>query len=93
MHKATLVRTFSHTYNSHDPLPILTGYTDGQFLAQASPSDPPDVGAVSQHLGMGPPDLPGAVCLPCYPGWGEGIRRLGPYGGFLGGQHNPLFSR
>jgi hypothetical protein len=93
MHKATLIRTFSHTYNSHDPLPILTGYTDGQFLAQASPSDPPDVGAVSQYLGMGPPDLPGAVCLPCYPGWGEGIRRRGSYGGFLGGQYDPLFSR
>ena len=41
--------------------------------------------------------MPGAVCLPCYPGWGEsskypGIRRPGPYGGFLGSQYDPLFS-
>jgi hypothetical protein len=42
---------------------------------------------------MGPADLPGAVCLPCYPGWGEGLRRRGPSGGFLGSQYDPLFSR
>src|SRR5262245_54922389 len=28
MHRACLVRTFSHPFNSHDPLPFLTGYTD-----------------------------------------------------------------
>jgi hypothetical protein len=36
--------------------------------------------------------VPGAVCLPCYPGWGDGYRRPGPYGGFLGSQYDPLFS-
>ena len=35
--------------------------------------------------------------MPCYPGWGEssmypGIRRPGPYGGFLGSQYEPLFA-
>src|SRR5437879_5393161 len=75
------------------PLPFLTGYTDGEFLAQARPSDPPDVGAVCQYLGLGPRDLPGAVCLPCYPGEGEKWKRRGPYGGFLGGQYDPLFAR
>src|SRR5438270_3678940 len=29
MHKACLIRTMSHTYNSHDPLAIMTGFTGG----------------------------------------------------------------
>src|SRR5262249_19708250 len=41
---------------------------------------------------IGPGDLPGAVCMPCYPGYGEGIRRPGPYGGYLGSQYDPLFT-
>jgi hypothetical protein len=93
MHRATLVRTFSHQFNSHDPLPILTGYTDNLPLAQAQANDPPDVGAVCQYLGLGSRDMPGAVCMPCYPGWGEAWRRRGPYGGFLGSQYDPLFTR
>jgi hypothetical protein len=93
MHRGCLVRTFTHTFNSHDPLPFMTGYTDQFFLAQASPSDPPDIGAVCQYLGLGRPDMPGAVCMPCYPGWGEAWKRRGPYGGFLGSQYDPLFTR
>jgi Protein of unknown function (DUF1501) len=97
MHKACVVRTVSHTYNAHNPLPVLTGFTGGNFAQiRAEPTDPPDIGAICQYLGMGPRDLPGAVCLPCYPGWGEsvnypGIRRPGPYGGYLGSQYDPLF--
>jgi hypothetical protein len=42
---------------------------------------------------MGPRDLPGAVCMPCFPGSGQaGYRRRGPYGGFLGKQYDPLFT-
>jgi hypothetical protein len=92
MHKACLIRTISHNYNSHDPLPIMTGYTGANPQLQAQPTDPPDIGAICQYLGMGPKDLPGAVCLPCYPGSGEAYRRGGPYGGFLGSQYDPLFS-
>jgi hypothetical protein len=92
MHKACLIRTVSHTYNSHDPLPIMTGYTGANPQLQAQPSDPPDIGAICQYLGMGPRDLPGAVCLPCFPGWGESYKRGGPYGGFLGAQFDPLFA-
>jgi hypothetical protein len=93
MHRAALVRTVTHTYNAHNPLAMMTGFTggdNGQIFTK--PSDPPDIGAVCQYLGLGPRDLPGAVCMPCYPGWGEGIRRPGPYGGFLGGQYDPLFT-
>ncbi|MBI3411540.1 MAG: DUF1501 domain-containing protein [Planctomycetes bacterium] len=94
MHKACLIRTISHTYNSHDPLAIMTGFTGGNPQLQAQPSDPPDIGAICQHQGLGPRDMPGAVCLPCYPGWGEqGYRRGGPYGGYLGSQFDPLFSQ
>ena len=72
---------------------IVTGFAggdNGQTFAKQS--DPPDIGAVCQYLGMGPKDLPGAVCMPCYPGQGEGIRRPGPYGGYLGSQYDPLFT-
>ena len=93
MDRGTLIRTFSHTFNSHDPLPFMTGFTDDQPSAQAMPTDPPDVGAICQYLGMGPEDLPGAVCLPCFPGSGQkGHRRRGPYGGFLGRSCDPLFT-
>jgi len=93
MHKATLIRTISHSYNSHDPLAIMTGFTDGNAQLPAQPTDPPDIGAICQYTEIGPRDVPGAVCLPCYPGWGQqGYRRGGPYGGFLGSQYDPLFS-
>jgi hypothetical protein len=98
MHKACLIRSVTHGYNAHNPLNIMTGFLGGD-LKQLRPerTDPPDIGAICQYLGMGPEDMPGAFCLPCYPGWGErsqypGIRRPGPYGGFLGSQYDPLFS-
>jgi hypothetical protein len=36
--------------------------------------------------------LPDYVYLPCYLGWGQNIRRPGPYGGFLGRRCDPLFT-
>ena len=94
MHRSTLIRTYSHGFNSHDPLSFMTGFTDAQISAQALPTDPPDMGAICQYLGLGPTDLPGAVCMPCFPGSGQkGWRRRGPYGGFLGRQYDPLFTR
>ena len=98
MHRAALIRTVTHNYNAHKPLAMMTGFAlgnNGQL--RALPTDPPDIGAVCQYLQRGPRDLPGAVCLPCFPGWGEssmypGIQRPGPYGGYLGSQYDPLFS-
>jgi hypothetical protein len=98
MHKTALIRTVTHGYNSHNPLNIMTGWSLGNPAALSpDPNDPPDIGAVCQYLGMGPDDMPGAFCLPCYPGWGEsgmypGLRRPGPYGGHLGNQYDPLFA-
>ena len=98
MHKACLIRSVTHGYNAHNPLNIMTGFLKGD-PKQLKPerTDPPDIGAICQYLGMGPSGMPGAFCLPCYPGWGErsqypGIRRPGPYGGFLGHQYDPLIS-
>jgi len=98
MHKATLIRTITHNYNAHNPLAMLTGFAEGaNDQLSPEPTDPPDMGAICQYLKMGPRDMPGAVCLPCYPGFGErtmypGIRRPGPYGGFLGNRYDPLFA-
>ena len=46
MHKACLIRTISHSYNSHDPLPIMTGFTGGNAALQNQPNYPPDIGAI-----------------------------------------------
>ena len=92
MHKSTLIRTITHSYNSHDPLAIMTGFTGGNAQIPAQPTDPPDIGAICEYLGVGPKDLPNAVCMPCFPGSGQNWRRGGPYGGFLGSQYDPLFS-
>jgi hypothetical protein len=94
MHKATLIRTVTHTYDAHNPLAMMTGFAGGENRqVTANRTDPPDIGAICQYLGMSPKDVPGAVCMPCYPGWGEGIQRPGPYGGYLGSEYDPLFTR
>ncbi len=98
MHKTSLIRTVTHNYNAHNPLAMMTGFAGGaNKQLTTDPTDPPDIGAICQYLGMGASDMPGAVCMPCYPGWGEskqypGIRRPGTYGGYLGSQYDPLFT-
>ena len=93
MHRASLIRTVTHNYNAHNPLAMMTGYTGGDNAqVMTKNTDPPDIGAVCQYLCKGDGGVPGAVCMPCYPGWGEGIRRPGPYGGYLGKQYDPFFS-
>lgn len=54
MHRGTLIRTFSHMFNSHDPLPFMTGFTDGKPSAQAMATDPPDMGLSASIWGWGP---------------------------------------
>ena len=92
MHRATLIRTVTHKYNSHDPTAIMTGWDDGNARLPAQPTDPPDIGAICEYLGLGSGEMPAAICLPNYPGEGQKYRRGGPYGGFLGSQYDPLFS-
>jgi hypothetical protein len=93
MHRATLIRTVSHGYNSHNPYAMLTGFTEGRDQENyfTKRSDHPGIGSVCHYLGMGPADLPCQVYLPAHPGYSQGLRRAGPYGGYLGRQYDPLF--
>jgi hypothetical protein len=94
MHKATLIRSVSHRYNSHNPYAVLTGFDGGDDRENyfAKRTDHPGISAVCQYLDIGPQDLPGSVFLPALPGYSQGLRRAGPYGGYLGRQYDPLFA-
>jgi hypothetical protein len=97
MHKAAIVRSVSHKAGCHNPIP---SYTGSEFL----PTDiistrdtyPPSMGSVCEWLRRQERprrravDLPDYICLPCYLGWGQAIRRPGPYAGFLGKQFDPF---
>ena len=69
MHKATLIRSVTHTYNSHNPYAVLTGFTGGDDRENyyTKRTDHPGISAVCQYLGIGPHDLPGSVYLPALP--------------------------
>ena len=41
MHKACLIRSVTHAYNAHDPLPIMTGFTGGRPGAAPARADRP----------------------------------------------------
>jgi hypothetical protein len=95
MHQTCLIRTVSHGYNSHNPYAVMTGYTGGSDREDyfAKPSNHPGMGAVCQYAGIGRRhDLPGYVVLPAVPGYSQGLRRAGPYGGYLGAQYDPVFA-
>jgi hypothetical protein len=101
MHRAALVRSVTHKAGCHNPLP---SYTGAEFL----PTDiistrdtyPPSMGSVCEWLrqqGASPRrtrtlDLPDYVYLPCYLGWGQAIRRPGPYAGYLGKACDALYT-
>jgi hypothetical protein len=90
-----VVRSVSHRYNSHNPYGVMTGFDGGNDRENyfAKPSDHPGMGAVCQSFGLGRRgDLPGYVVLPAFPGYSQGLRRAGPYGGYLGSRYDPLFS-
>lgn len=95
MHMVSLIRSLTHRYNSHNPYAVMTGFDGGNDREDyfAKPSNHPSMGSVCQYLGVGRKQgLPGYVCLPAYPGYTQGLRRAGPYGGYLGSQYDPLFS-
>ena len=84
MHKATLIRSVSHGYNSHNPYAVLTGFTGGDDRENyfTKRTDHPGISAVCQYLGIGPRDLPGSVFLPALAGLqpgtspGRAVRRI-----------------
>lgn len=93
--RTCLIRTVSHPYNSHNPYAVMTGYTGGQDQRDyfSSPTNHPSMGSVCHYAGLTQAGIPPYVVLPAYPGYSQGLRRAGPYGGYLGSRFNPLFSQ
>src|SRR5438105_6697907 len=72
----------------------MTGFTGGNDREDyySKPSNHPSMGSVCMYSGLGRPGVPPYVVLPALPGYSQGLRRAGPYGGYLGKQYDPLFS-
>ena len=95
MHKTALVRSVTHHAGCHNTLPTYTGYEvmvpDNTITKD---SYPPSMGSVCEYLrvqnGGDRGGLPDYVYMPNYLGWGQGIKRAGPYGGFLGHRFDAL---
>jgi hypothetical protein len=92
MHRAAIVRSVQHRGGDHNSLPSYTGDerpVDSTFTLDTYP---PSMGSVCEYLKKGSSQQPGYVYLPNYLGWGQAIRRPGPYAGFLGKRYDPLFT-
>jgi hypothetical protein len=98
MHKIALVRSLNHRGGCHNTLPSYTGFGDPlQDIVSTRDTYPPSMGSVCEWLrsrepGLSAAELPDYVYMPCYLGWGQAIRRPGPYGGFLGQRFDPLYT-
>jgi hypothetical protein len=93
MHKSAIVRTVNHKGGCHNPMPSLTGYPEPlPSIGVVQDSLPPSIGSVCEYLNEDRGEFPAYVHMPCMLGWGQHIRRAGPYGGFLGRQYDPLFT-
>jgi hypothetical protein len=95
LNKLAVVRSVTHKYNSHNPYGVMTGYDGGHDQTDyfARPTNHPSVPSVCQFFGVGRGrELPGYVMLPAFPGYSQGLRRAGPYGGYLGPKFDPVFS-
>jgi Protein of unknown function (DUF1501) len=94
MDRCTLIRTYSHKYNSHNPYNVFTGFDGGNDQENyfAKRSDHPSIASVCQFVRPHVGDVPPYVVLPAFPGYSQALRRSGPYGGYLGSQYDPLFT-
>lgn len=95
MHRAAVVRTVNHRAGCHNTLPSYSGYEVLlPDITTTKETYPPSMGSVCEYLrlksGRGLSGLPDYVYMPCYLGWGQNIRRPGPYAGFLGKQCDAL---
>jgi hypothetical protein len=95
MHKAAIVRTVNHKAGCHNTLPSYTGHEVMlPDITNTNDNYPPSMGSVCEYLrvagGGDSIGLPDYVYMPCYLGWGQNIRRPGPYGGFLGKRFDAL---
>ncbi len=94
MDRCTLIRTYSHKYNSHNPYNVFTGFDGGNDRENyfAKRSDHPSIASVCMSVRPPSGDIPPYVILPAYPGYSQALRRSGPYGAYLGSQYDPLFT-
>lgn len=106
MHKIALVRSLNHRAGCHNTLPSYTGLDETlSDIVSIRDTYPPSMGSVCEWLRTNQPtggaraanaararQLPDYVYMPCYLGWGQAIRRPGPYGGFLGQRYDPLYT-
>jgi hypothetical protein len=93
MHKVALVRSLNHKAGCHNTLPSYTGFEQPlPDITRPLDSMPPSMGSVCEYLRGDRGELPDYVYMPCYLGWGQGIRRPGPYGGFLGQRYDALYT-
>jgi hypothetical protein len=91
MHRAALVRSVNHRAGCHNVVPTFTGYPELVTVQNIPNSNhPPSMGSVCEYLKSPHDDMPAYVCVPNHLGWGEGGRRPGIYGGYLGQQYDPL---
>jgi hypothetical protein len=94
LNRLAVIRSVTHKYNSHNPYGVMTGFDGGHDQTDyfARPTNHPSVPSVCQFFGVGRgKDLPGYVILPASPGYTQGLRRAGPYGGYLGPRFDPVF--
>lgn len=93
MHKVAIVRSLHHAAGCHNCLPGYTGLERSVDTNNIDPSYPPSMGSVVSYLNRHDTSMPHYVYLPAYLGWGQMVRRPGPYGGFLGERYDPLFAK
>ena len=93
MNKTAVVRSVNHKAGCHNPMPSLTGYPEPlPSIGVNQDGLPPSMGSVCEYLNTESGGMPDYVHMPCMLGWGQHIRRAGPYAGFLGRQYDPLFT-
>jgi hypothetical protein len=93
--RIAFVRSLNHRAGCHNTLPSYTGYEQPlPDITNTRDTYPPSMGSVCEWLRRDEPEreLPDYVYMPCYLGWGQAIRRPGPYGGFLGQRFDPLYT-
>lgn len=89
MHKSAIVRSVYHNGGCHKNLPMYTGFDVNLPDEEFRESDPPSMGSVCAYLEREQPkELRTYAYLPCPLGWGEGRKKAGPHGGFLGRRYD-----
>lgn len=96
MHKIALVRSLVHRAGCHNTLPSYTGQEMLLNNTENRDTYAPSMGSVCEWLRHQAPretrDLPDYIYMPCYLGWGQAIRRPGPYAGYLGQRYDALYT-